>query len=56
LGPEEIRRLLALMDRVQPWEMTAEEQAAWEADRQSRKEREKARFDQHADKLLRTWE
>jgi len=53
--PEEIARLLTLMDQVQPFEMTDEERAKLEADRQARKMREKAGFDQHADKLRSMW-
>jgi len=54
--PDEIARLLALMDRVEPFDMTDEERAAWEADRQTRKESEKAHFADHAEKLRRMWE
>jgi len=56
MSPEEIARTLAAMDRVVPFEMTAAEEAAWEADRQARKEREKAQFAEHAEKLRRSWE
>jgi hypothetical protein len=55
-GPDEIARLLALMDQAQPFDMTDEERAAWQADRQARKESEKARFDERAEKLRRMWE
>jgi hypothetical protein len=55
LGPEEIARVLALMDQVQPFEMTEEERAAWEARRQARKDWEKAGFNEHADKLRGMW-
>lgn len=33
LGPDEIARVLALMDQVQPYEMTDAERSALEADR-----------------------
>ena len=55
MGPEEIARILALMDQVQPFESTDAERAAWEADRRARKEWEKAHFDEHADKLRSMW-
>jgi hypothetical protein len=56
MSPEEIAQTLAAMDRVQPFEMTDEELAAWQADRQARKEWEKTRFNAHADKFRGTWE
>jgi hypothetical protein len=56
LDPEQIAQLLALMDQVQPFEMTNEERAAWEADRKARKEWEKAHFDEHAEKLGKDWQ
>ncbi|MBV9124822.1 MAG: hypothetical protein JO112_15815 [Planctomycetes bacterium] len=54
--PEEISRTLAAMEKIEPLELSEEEQAAWEADRQARKEWEKAHFDQHAEKLREIWE
>jgi hypothetical protein len=56
LGPEEIARLLAQMDQVQPFELTAEERAALEADRRCRKEWEKAHFDERAAKPRSSWQ
>jgi hypothetical protein len=56
MTPEEIARILALMEKVEPFEMTDEERAMIEADRQERKEWEKARFQEHADRLRRIWE
>ncbi len=56
MSPEEIRRILALMDQVQPFERTEEERAALAADRAARKEWEKAHFEEHAEKLRRVWE
>ncbi len=53
MTPEEIARILAAMDKVEPFEMTEEERAAIEADRQAHKEWEKARFDEHTEKLRR---
>ena len=54
--PEEVARHLALMDEVRPFDMTPEEEAAWQADRQTRKEYEKAHFDEWAEALRRMWE
>jgi hypothetical protein len=55
LGPEEIARVLATMDQIQPLELSDEERATLHADRQARKEWEKAHFDEHADKLRSMW-
>ncbi|MHB1425646.1 MAG: hypothetical protein ACYC3I_20955 [Gemmataceae bacterium] len=49
--PEGISRLLALMDQIEPLEMTPQEEAAWEAERKARKEWEKANFDKRSRKL-----
>ena len=54
--PEEIARTLAALEKIEPFEMTDEERAALEADRRSRKEWEKAHFDERAEKLRRAWE
>ena len=54
--PDEITRTLAAMEKIEPFEMTDAERAAIEADRQARKEWEKAHFDEHADRLRRIWE
>lgn len=54
--PDEIARLLALMDQVQPFDMTDDERAAWQADRQARKESEKSHFGERAEKLRGMWE
>lgn len=56
MTPEEIARTLAAMEKIEPLEMTEAERAALEADRQVRKEWEKAQFDEHAEKLRRIWE
>ena len=53
---DEIARTLAAMEKIEPFEMTDGERAAIEADRQARKEWEKAQFDEHADRLRRIWE
>jgi hypothetical protein len=55
MSPEEIARTLAAMDQMAPFEMTDAERAAWEAERQSRKDRDKAQFAEHAEKLRRMW-
>jgi hypothetical protein len=56
LSAAEIAETLAAMDRIEPFEMTAPEEAAWQAERQARKQREKAAFAEHADELRRMWE
>src|ERR1700730_6821423 len=56
MSPEEIAKTLAAMDQVESCDMTDVEQAAWEAERKTRKEREKAQFAEHAEKLRRMWE
>ena len=48
--------LLAAMDQLEPLDLTEAELAAWKAERQARKEWEKAQFAQHAGKLQRMWE
>jgi hypothetical protein len=48
---EGIARLLALMDQIEPLEMTPEEEAAWRADRKAHKEWEKANFEKRARRL-----
>ena len=54
--PDEIARTLAAMEKIEPFEMTDAERAAIEADRQARKEWEKAHFDEHGDRLRSIWE
>ena len=49
--PEGIARLVALMEQMEPVEMTPEEWAAWEAERKAHKEWEKANFEKRARKL-----
>jgi hypothetical protein len=56
MTPEEIQRVLAAMDQMEPLQMTDAELAAWEAERQARKDREKADFFKQAEKLQRMWE
>jgi hypothetical protein len=56
MSSDEIARTLAAMDCVQPFEMTDLERAAIEADRRARKEWEKSRFFEHADRLRGMWE
>jgi hypothetical protein len=56
LSPEEIARTLAAMDQMEPFEMSEAECAAWEAERQSRKERDKSEFVERAEKLRRMWQ
>jgi hypothetical protein len=54
--PDEIARTLAAMELVEPFEMSDAERAAIQADREARKEWEKAHFDEHGDRLRRVWE
>jgi hypothetical protein len=56
MSPEEIREVLAVMDRMEPLRMSDAELAAWDADRKARKERERALFIDRAEKLGRMWE
>jgi hypothetical protein len=56
MPPEEIARLLATMDQLEPLDLTDAERAAWEAERQARKEWEKAQFAEQAGKLQGMWE
>jgi hypothetical protein len=56
MTPDEIARILAAMEKVEPLERSDEERAALEVDRQARKEWEKARFVAHAEKLQSFWE
>ena len=56
MSPEEIARVLAAMEKIEPFMLTPEEEAAWEADRKARKEREKAHFMENAQRLRRMWD
>jgi hypothetical protein len=56
MSPEEIAEMLAVMDRLEPLDLTDAERAAWEAERQARKDWEKVQFAEHAAKLERMWE
>ncbi len=56
MTPEESARTLAAMEKIEPFDMSDEERAALKGDRQSRKEWEKAHFDEHAEKSRRAWE
>jgi len=53
---DEIARTLAAMDQIEPLDMTAEERAALDGQRQAQKEWEKAHFNERADKLRGMWE
>ncbi len=55
-SPEGISAWLKWYDSLEPLIFSDEERAAWEADRQARKEWENAEFDRHADKLRSIWE
>jgi hypothetical protein len=54
--PEAVAAWLQWYDTLEPLRMTPEEEAEWQADRKARKELEKARFDERAEKLRRGWE
>ncbi|MBI3468342.1 MAG: hypothetical protein HY000_35520 [Planctomycetes bacterium] len=56
MSPEEIAKLLAMIDQLEPLDLTEAERLAWEAERQARKDWEKAEFAKHAAKLQRMWE
>jgi hypothetical protein len=56
MSAAEIAQTLSAMDQVEPLEMTDAERAAWEAEREACKRREKTRFIEHADSLRRAWE
>lgn len=56
MTPEEIARTLAAMDQSEPLEMTQEEIAALEAERQSRREWEKSHFFKRAEQLRQGWQ
>jgi hypothetical protein len=50
------KRIAESAEKIEPFEMTADERAALEAHRQARKDWEKAQFAERADKLRRMWE
>lgn len=56
LTPEEISATLAAMEKIEPFEMTPEEEAAWERDRLAQREWEKAHFFEWSEQLRRMWE
>ena len=56
MSPDEITATLAAMDKMEPLHFSDAERAAWEAERQARKDREKADFAEHAEGLRRMWE
>jgi hypothetical protein len=53
---EEIDRQLALMDQMEPLQMTDEEIAAWEAERKAQREWDKSHFFERAKKLEKMWQ
>jgi hypothetical protein len=56
MTPDEIGRVLAAMDKVQPFDLTDTERAAWEAERLAAKAREKAQFAEQAERLRGMWD
>jgi hypothetical protein len=49
--PASIARWLAWFDSLEPLEFTPEEEAAWQAARRERRDWEKAKFDERAERL-----
>ncbi|MGA7499374.1 MAG: hypothetical protein WBX00_21800, partial [Isosphaeraceae bacterium] len=49
--PASIARWLAWFDSLEPLSFTPEEEAAWEAARRERRDWEKSRFDERAERL-----
>ena len=56
MSPEEIARVLAAMEQIQPFDLTPAERASWEAERQAHKAWEIAHFAEHGEKLRRMWD
>jgi hypothetical protein len=56
MPPNEIARVLAAMDRIEPLDLTDAERAAWATERAARKAREKAEFAEQSEKLRRMWD
>ncbi|MCZ2341774.1 MAG: hypothetical protein LC104_08255 [Bacteroidales bacterium] len=56
MTPDEIARVLALMDMTQPFDLTDAERAAWEAEQAATKAREKAQFIEYAERLRGMWD
>ena len=54
--PEAVAAWLRRYDSLEPLQLTAQEESEWQAARQAQKEREKAAFAEHAEKLRGTWE
>jgi hypothetical protein len=55
-SPEGIAAWLKWYDSLEPLIFTDEERAAWQADRQARKEWELSHFDEYTEKLRKVWE
>ena len=54
--PESIARWIAAVDAIPPLEMTAEEEAEWQAARKAQRDLEKSTFNERADKLREMFE
>ena len=54
--PESIARWIAAVDAIPPLEMTAEEEAEWQAARKAQRDFEKSNFNERADKLREMFE
>ncbi|QJW96780.1 hypothetical protein [Frigoriglobus tundricola] len=53
---DEIVRVLAAMDRIEPLDLTDTERAAWVAERADRKAREMAAFAEQSEEFRRMWD
>jgi len=56
IAAAEIAKTLSAMDRVEPFEMSDAEEAAWEAERRADRERQKKHFVEHSEYLRRMWD
>lgn len=56
IAAAEISRTLAAMDRVEPFEISDAEQAAWEAERRAVREQEKLQFSERSERMRRMWD
>jgi len=54
--PEAVAAWLRWYDSLEPLQLTAQEEDEWQAARQAQNAREKAPFEEHAEKLRGTWE
>jgi hypothetical protein len=55
MSKEEIAEAIAAMDRIEPFDWSDAERAAWELERQTQRKREKEEFAELAEALRRQW-